>query len=296
MPRHFPDSATNMIFSFHPCIEGDVNILCAGRPPGDEDVAAAKKARSIILPQGVTEQLYRLCRTHCPHVFPNYDARFDYPGKLGQIRLFQKNKVSFPPTVVFSDINTYREAFEKVKSYTLPFDFPCVLKLNEGGEGEGVFLLKNQKDWETALGNVAQAERSGQKGFIVQAHIPNEGRTLRVVVIGEQFFSYWRIQEDKDVFQSNLRTGARIDHNLSPELQEAAIEAARNFCRRTGINLAGFDFLFPQDAAEPQPLFLEINYFFGRRGLGGSFKFYELLEKAVEEWLVSRGSVGRRGG
>ncbi|MBW2647857.1 MAG: glutathione synthase [Deltaproteobacteria bacterium] len=277
-----------MILSFHPCIEGDVNILCAGRPPGDEDVEAAKKARAIILPQGVTEQLYRLCRIHCPHVFPNYDARFDYPGKLGQSRLFQENKVSFPPTVAFSDINAYQETFEKGKANTLPFDFPFVLKLNEGGEGEGVFLLENQNDLDTALGNVAQAERSGQKGFIVQAHIPNEGRTLRVVVIGEQFFSYWRIQEDKDVFQSNLRTGARIDHHLAPESQEAAIGAARNFCRSTGINLAGFDFLFPQDASEPQPLFLEINYFFGRRGLGGSFKFYALLEKAVEEWLAHK--------
>lgn len=276
-----------MILSFHPCIEGDVNIICAGRPPGDEEKAAIKKARAIILSQGVTEQLYRLCRTHCPRVFPNFDARFDYPGKLGQIRLFQENKVSFPPTVTFSDITTYQEALANGKADTLPlFDFPCVLKLNEGGEGEGVFLLKNQKDLNTALGNVARTERSGQKGFIVQAHIPNKGRTLRVVVIGEQFFSYWRVQENKDVFQSNLRTGAHIDHDSSPELQETAVGAARNFCHRTGINLAGFDFLFPQDAAEPRPLFLEINYFFGRRGLGGSFKYYELLEKAVEEWLV----------
>lgn len=275
-----------MILSFHTCIVSDVNIICAGRPPGDEDVAAIKKARAVILPQGVTEQLYRLCRIHCPHVFPNYDARFDYPGKLGQIRLFQENKVPFPSTVLFSDITAYQKALANGKADTLPFDFPCVLKLNEGGEGEGVFLLKDQKDLDTALGQAMQMERSGQKGFLLQAHIPNEGRTLRVVVIGKQFFSYWRVQDNKDVFQSNLRTGARIDHNLSPELQEAAIASARDFCRRTGINLAGFDFLFPQDTAEPQPLFLEINYFFGRRGLGGSFKYYRLLERAVEEWLV----------
>ncbi len=288
MNGYFPDLAISMILSFHPCIEGDVNILCAGRPPGDKDVAAAQKARAIILSQGVTEQLYRLCRIHCPHVFPNYDARFDYPGKLGQIRLFQENKVSFPATVTFSDINAYWEAFEKGKADILPFDFPCVLKLNEGGEGEGVFLLKNQKDLDAMLDKVVQTEKSGQKGFLLQAYVPNKGRTLRVVVIGEQFFSYWRIQENKDLFQANLRTDARIDHNFAPESQEAAVASARDFCRRTGINLAGFDFLFPQDAAEPRPLFLEINYFFGRRGLGGSFEYYELLEKAVEEWLAHK--------
>lgn len=278
-----------MILSFHPCIEGDENIICAGRPPGDEEVAAIKKARAIILTQGVTERLYRLCRRYCPHVFPNYDARFDYPGKLGHIRLFQKNQVSCPPTVTFSDITAYQEALEKGSTGAIPFDFPRVMKFNTGGEGEGVFLLKNQKDLNAALNKVVQMEKSGHKGFLLQSYIPAKGKALRVVVIGGQCLSYWRIQEHAGVFQSNLRTGARIDHNLDPKLQARAVAATRNFCRQTGINLAGFDFLFQQDAKKPIPLFLEINYFFGRGGLGGSFRYYELLEKAIKEWLVKIG-------
>ena len=279
------DSGISVILSFHPCIECDINIICAGRPPGDEEMAAIKKAHAVIVPQGVTEQLYRLCRAYCPNVFPNYDARFDYPGKLGQVRLFQENNALFPPAIVFADSNAYHEAVKCAGEDAIPFGFPCVLKSNYGGEGEGVFFVKNQKDLETSLGEVVPGEKSGQKGFLLQAYIPNASRALRIVVIGEQFFSYWRIQDNKDVFQSNLRSGARIDHKLAPELRKEAIASARDFCRRTGINLAGFDFLFPEETAEPRPLFLEINYFFGRRGLGGSFKYYALLEKAVREWL-----------
>ncbi len=276
-----------MLLSFHPCIEGDINIICAGRAPGDVDLAAIRKADRIICPLGVTEQLYRLCRAHCTRVFPNYEARFDYPGKLGQARLFQEHRVAFPSTVAFSDMNAWQDGFKTHDMDTLPFGFPFVLKFNWRGEGEGVFLLKDNKDLNAALDLVSDAERGGEKGFLVQAYIPNKGRTLRVVVIGKQVYSYWRIQEDRDIFCSNIRAGARIDHDLSPELQEAAISSVREFSHRTGVNLAGFDFLFQADIAKPTPLFLEINYFFGRRGLGGSFRFYELLERAVREWLAT---------
>lgn len=58
------------------------------------------------------------------------------------------------------------------------------------------------------------------------------------------------------------------------------------FCEKTGINLAGVDLLFPSDRTL-DPLFLEINYFFGRRGLGGSDRWYAILNAEIETWLKS---------
>ena len=49
------------------------------------------------------------------------------------------------------------------------------------------------------------------------------------------------------------------------------------------LNLAAFDLVFPP--GETAPVFLEINYTFGRTGLGGSEKFYILLQNAVDHWL-----------
>ncbi|MFV9646164.1 MAG: hypothetical protein ACNYWU_10105, partial [Desulfobacterales bacterium] len=60
-----------------------------------------------------------------------------------------------------------------------------------------------------------------------------------------------------------------------------------NFCRHAEINLAGIDILFSSEAEKKEPLFLEINYFFGRQGLGGSEKYYELLMAEIRGWIES---------
>ena len=57
----------------------------------------------------------------------------------------------------------------------------------------------------------------------------------------------------------------------------------------TGINLAAIDFIFDFSQPDPEPLFLEINYVFGRRGLGGSMNFYHLLSEALQQWLAEHG-------
>jgi ribosomal protein S6--L-glutamate ligase len=277
-----------MVLSFHPNIVAQKNILCAGRLPNDEDRAAISQAQAVILPQGCSEVLYRLCRKHCVRVFPNYDARFDFPGKLGQVRLFQKVNALFPRTYGFETVSSYYDHYGK-NALNYPLGFPSVFKFDWGGEGEGVFLLETPEALEQVLKRARRFEQSGQKGFLLQEYVACGGRSLRVVVIGDEFFSYWRVQQDPSRFLTNLKAGAVIDHEAAPELQEAGMAAVSGFCSKTGINLAGFDLLFPQNEKETTPFFLEINYFFGRRGLGGSLKYYELVEKGVREWLSALG-------
>ena len=134
-----------------------------------------------------------------------------------------------------------------------------------------------------------KCEASGQKGFIIQEYIPANNRSLRVVVIGETFHSYWRIQHDANHFLSNIAKDAVIDYDLCPDMQAAAVASVKEFCRLTKINLAGFDILFSSETRACTPIFLEINYYFGRRGLGGSEKFYDLLTKEIMKWIESLG-------
>ncbi len=47
--------------------------------------------------------------------------------------------------------------------------------------------------------------------------------------------------------------------------------------------MAGFDLVFLEGSNIP--LFIEINYTFGRTGLGGSDAFYEFFENEVNQWL-----------
>jgi ribosomal protein S6--L-glutamate ligase len=273
-----------MILSFHPCFESDTNILCAGRLPDESDLNAIQTADAVILPQGCKKELFEMATRHCRHVFPDYQARFQYPGKTGQIRLFEKLNVPHPRTITFHDIHQYHQKTRSNPVNQL-FSFPLVFKFNWGGEGETVFLISNPADLEHQIKKAELFEKNNQKGFLIQEYIPTDQKVIRVVVIGTCYQSYWRIQGDPEKFTANLSTGARIDHEEDPDLQQKAITAVQAFCQKTSINLAGFDLLFSTKENPEVPLFLEINYFFGRKGLGGSERFYKLLDNQIKDWI-----------
>ena len=274
-----------MIVSFHPLFEADKNIICAGREPNADDLAAVKAARAVILPQGCRQSLYEMATDNCKHVFPDYEVRFDYPGKIGQIRLFQKNGTAHPHAEIFQTVSDFQQQYGE-NPRDIAFELPCVFKFDWGGEGETVYLMNSSDDLKQALQSAAHFEHSGQKGFLLQEYVPTEGKTLRVVIIGKTLISYWRIQENTDAFISNVSGGARIDAVSEPERQKVAKAFVKNLCNKTGINLAGFDVIFAPVKAYIKPLMLEINYFFGRRGLGGSNAYYEILKTEINSWLA----------
>ena len=85
---------------------------------------------------------------------------------------------------------------------------------------------------------------------------------------------------------SSVSSGALIDSASQPEVQKTARAFVNGFCAKTGINLAGFDVIFLSAEENGMPLLLEINYFFGRKGLGGSDAFYEILKREINAWLA----------
>lgn len=271
-----------MVLSFHPLIKGDVNRLCAGREPDPADVAAIRSARAVVLPQGCPSGLYRAARDNCAHVFPNYDARFAFPGKIGQIRLFRSTGAPHPPTELFE--NT--AAFDRLRRGGVSLHFPSVFKFDWGGEGETVFLVQDRATMEALLQRAQQCERTGQSGFLLQQHVACGGRSLRVVVVGRTIISYWRVGENGG-FHTGLSRGGRVDALSSPDQRMRAEATVLEFTDRTGINLAGIDLIFDAERPQADPLLLEINYFFGRTGLGGSQAYYRLLRRVVSNWLRS---------
>ena len=271
-----------MVLSFHPCFIGDKNIICAGRPPGETELFAIKTADAIILPQGCSQALYEMAENNCPHVFPDYDIRFKYSGKLAQIQLFQETDLPHPQTRLYSCTKDFVDSSGDLPA-VMPFNFPFVFKFSWGGEGDAVFLIRSQEDLEDAIQKAILYETSGNAGFLLQEYMPTD-RTLRLAHIGDAIYSYWRIQNSREVFGTSLSQGARIDHTADPDLVAVAMERLTEFCRKTKINLAGFDVIF-YIQNKKLPLFLEINYFFGRRGLGGSEKYYQILETEIKQWL-----------
>ena len=148
-------------------------------------------------------------------------------------------------------------------------------------------MVSNDEQWIDVIGMAEKFEKTGQKGFLIQEYIEAGSRSLRCATVGSKILSYWRVSKKETEFKNSLSSGAEIDYNSNPELVRRAEQSLRRFLRRTGIDLAGFDFLFSIN--ENVPMMLEINYFFGRRGLGGSRRFNEILAGEINRWLDSVG-------
>jgi ribosomal protein S6--L-glutamate ligase len=274
-----------MIVSYHPLFEADRNILCAGRQPDAQDLAAIQAAKAIILGQGCYQSLYEMARANCPNVFPNYDAKFKYPGKIGQIKLFRELNTKHPSTEIYSNIASFQKRYGQ-RPESFPPEYPIVFKLDWGGGGDTVYLVNSAEQLQKTLELAAGFEKSGQAGFLLQEYIASDNKTLRVVVIGAHISSYWRIQQNSRAFHTNLDKGAVIDSEAAPGLQQKAVAVVKELCQKSGINLAGIDVIFPAQIDDPDPMLLEINYFFGRRGLGGSEAYYKILHREIQAWLA----------
>lgn len=270
------------VISFHPEIEADRFIW--ERSVWDRELPALlRRSRAVILPQTVGRELYFLCRRCAPAVFPNYDCRFKWEGKTGDTLLFWQFSVPHPRTLIFPRVETMVGHHPEMGLEVELPPFPLVLKARDGGEGRSTWLVQGPEELRPRLAELEKREWQGERGFVVQEYIPGTGRDLRVTVIGDQLFSYWRVNPNS--FHHNLARGGALDREADPGLQERGRELVRDFCRQSGINLAGFDLLFPP--GREKPLFLEINYTFGRGGLGGGEAYRKLLGRAVERWLAA---------
>ncbi len=276
-----------MILSFHPCIDADVQIVLGDRSidSGIRDLIG--RADAVILPQACAQNLYELCVAATVPVFPNYDVRVRYPGKIGQARLFRCMSLPHPKTFTWESVRQFKDAFPTLE--TIPHAMPFLIKEDQRHEAEGVFLIETGEGLPAALDCLARRETHGLRGFVTQEVIPCEGNVLRAVIAGKQIITYWKRPRQPGQWITTISRGALIDHDWRPDLQEKGRVWTRVLTERTGINLAAVDMVFPMTEIDPEPSFLEINYYFGRRGLDGTEAYYQLLYEAIRDWLEGVG-------
>jgi ribosomal protein S6--L-glutamate ligase len=139
------------VLSMHPVIEGDAFYWDRG--VWDKNLfCAIKKAYAILLPQTVNKELYFLCSRQCPNVFPNYDLRFKWEGKVGDTLAFWAYGIKHPHTLVFPKVETLRGDHAQMDHRVpeLP-PYPFVLKGAHGGERSQVWLIESAAELEAKL-------------------------------------------------------------------------------------------------------------------------------------------------
>lgn len=276
-----------MILSFHPCFEAHRQIILGDCDLDGEILHAIEEAEAVILPQACTQELYGLCARSDTPLFPDYKARIRYQGKVGQRALFRDKGIPHPATLAWNGVGDFTEAWAGGQG--MPHEFPFFIKEDRTHEGEGVFFVADRVALDRALARLSLRGRSGLKGFVTQDHIPCGGNVLRAVTIGKRIITYWKRPARPGQEITTINRGALIDHEWRPDLQEKGRALTHLLSHKTGINLAAIDLVFSIMDEDPEPLALEINYYFGRRGLGGTENYYRLLHGAIQEWLAQLG-------
>ncbi|HEJ84198.1 MAG TPA: hypothetical protein ENO25_06475 [Desulfobacteraceae bacterium] len=276
-----------MILSFHPCIDADLQIILGDRPLDSGIREAIQNADAVILPQACPQHLYEVCIAKGAHLFPNYSVRIRYPGKIGQAQMFRDLGLFHPKTRPWESVKQFKDAHQKPTD--MPHGIPFLIKEDSRHEAEGTFLIENLKVLKETLNHLSLRENSVNAGFVTQEYVPCEGHVLRAVIVGKSIVTYWKRPNQPGQKITTISHGAIIDHDWKPDLQEKGRASARKLIEKTGINLAAVDFVFPMSIEDPEPLFLEINYYFGRRGMGGTEAYYRLLYEAIQDWLAQIG-------
>jgi ribosomal protein S6--L-glutamate ligase len=276
-----------MILSFHPCFNADVQIILGSRPFDSNHLKLIRKAEAIILPQALQADFYQACSESDALLFPNYEMRFRYPGKIGQSLMFRDFGFPHPETLRWNGLEEFKK--KCLSTETFLHKKPFLIKDDRTHEAECVHLVKDKHSLSEALFSLELREGSSPSGFVTQDYVPSNGNVLRVVIIGKKIMTYWKRPGRSGQVITTISRGALIDYHWRPELQVKAEDQARSLSKKTRINLAAIDFVFDFSDKKPEPLFLEINYYFGRRGLGGTEKYYRLFYQAVRGWLKKAG-------
>ncbi len=255
-------------------------MLAPGRAFSESERRAIAAASFVVTPQSIGARAYAQCRALNRNVFPDYSSRFGFEGKVGNFRLFRDFGLPHPETLAYAGALDFSAAHPDHRRP--PFPFPFVIKEDQGGGGNGVFRIGNPAELGAALARI------GPRPLVAQRFVRHKGSDLRVVILWDRFYPYWRVQDNPEEFRNNVGRGARIAFNFEPDLTLAGVRAAADFSRRTGINCAALDILFDRASPASAPLLGEVNFVFGRKGMGGSKRFRKLFRDAVARWMKSQ--------
>src|SRR5574337_1711866 len=139
---------------------------------------------------------------------------------------------------------------------------PVIIKLVEGGQGQGVVLTETRQ----AAESVIDAFRGLDAHFLVQQFIrESRGTDIRCFVIGGKVVAAMKRQARKGEFRANLHQGGSAEAvRITMREREIALKATKII----GLNVAGVDIIRSSNG----PLVLEVNSTPGLEGIEAATK------------------------
>ncbi|SFL35733.1 ribosomal protein S6--L-glutamate ligase [Gracilibacillus orientalis] len=209
------------------------------------EINIIKEADIILFPE--TWQVATLVYGLKKQIFPNIETMQIGANKIEMTRaLWAVVKENVPYTEILA--STDRNIADVLET----FPFPFVAKEAKSSMGKGVFLIENNAQFIDYARN--------NEVIYVQEYLPNDGKDLRVCVVGDKIYdAYWRIGQQGE-FLHNVAKGGEVSHQFIPE---KALDLVSKVANLLNINHAGFDIL----VSDGKYYILEFNVLFGNQGL-----------------------------
>lgn len=163
--------------------------------------------------------------------------------KLRCLQYLMRKGIPFPKTGFADSKGDFNNIINTVGG------MPMIIKLNEGTEGTGVFLVDDVKQAENIMGTFKQFDQA----IISQEFIAeSSGTDLRCFVVGDEIVATMKRESQDGDFRANVSLGGHSSNEvISKEEQEVALKAAKAI----GLNIAGVDVI----RSDNGPLIIEIN-------------------------------------
>ena len=179
-------------------------------------------------------------------------------NKFETSQFLSQHRIRNPKQILAHKLTDFKETIELIGG------LPCIVKLQKGSQGSGVYILRNEEDTSQTL----RALRSTDADLILQQKIDSgtPANDLRIWVIGAflkepKVIGYKRFALDGD-FRSNYslsKSGEKV--KLTDEEKEMAINSARAL----NMHVAGVDIML-NTKEDNRPYVIEVN---GNPGLAG---------------------------
>ncbi|MCJ7428814.1 MAG: RimK family alpha-L-glutamate ligase [Candidatus Nanohaloarchaeota archaeon QJJ-5] len=135
--------------------------------------------------------------------------------------------------------STYTLSTKETERAAKELGYPVIIKLISGYGGKGVMRAED----ESGLSPIIDTLTLFEQDVSLQRYIENPGEDIRVIVLGDETFSYKRVGGE-DEWRSNISAGGeRQQHDATEEMREVSRKAAR-LC---GFDFCGIDILEGED-------------------------------------------------
>jgi len=160
-------------------------------------------------------------------------------NKIVCYEMLKQSGVPVPRAWITSDLSLLRELLQR---------YPLILKPYMGWRGEGVKLIRHERD--------LMGLQQPSSPFLIQEYIENDGEDLRLYVAGDEVFG---------IRKRFSRSSFSVDGEPTPvstEMRDLALRCGRVF----GLRLYGIDVIEGREV----PKVIDVNYFPGYKGVPGA--------------------------